>query len=48
MKIGPYGTNEDAAVEAGADPVALVASINAAQQEWVAAQAELTNAPVRD
>ncbi|HEX5407988.1 MAG TPA: recombinase family protein [Pseudonocardiaceae bacterium] len=34
-----------AAIEAGADPAALVGSINVAQEERVAAQAELAHAP---
>lgn len=37
-----------AAIEAGADPAALVESINVAQAERVAAQAELANTPVTD
>lgn len=36
-----------AAIEAGVDPTALVESINAAQEERVAAQAELAHAPDR-
>ncbi|HEX3589664.1 MAG TPA: recombinase family protein, partial [Pseudonocardiaceae bacterium] len=36
-----------AAIEAGAEPAALVESINAAQEARLAAQAELANAPAR-
>ncbi|HEX4724922.1 MAG TPA: recombinase family protein [Pseudonocardiaceae bacterium] len=36
-----------AAIEAGIDPAALVESINAAQEERIAAQAELAHAPER-